>query len=91
MAEKKHAKSLAQKKSAQDKDTVVGEWRVTKREVLRVVVRDYNGQKLVDVRRWYRDAKGKPCPGKGVSCRPWDLERLRKALRKADRLLNGRP
>ncbi len=89
MAEKKNAKPSAQKKGAQAKDTVVGEWRATKREVLRVMVRNFKGLKLIDIRRWYRDAEGKLCPGKGVSCRPWDLEPLRKALRKADRLLNG--
>jgi hypothetical protein len=91
MAKKKDAKSLAPNNSAQAKDLVVREWRVTKREVLRVMVRDFKGQKLIDLRRWYRDAEGKQCPGKGVSCRPWDLKPLRKALRKADRLLNGRP
>jgi Transcriptional Coactivator p15 (PC4) len=89
MAEKKTRKRLAQK-SAQAKDIVVAEWRATKREVLRVMLRDFKGHKLVDIRRWYRDAEGKLCPGKGISCRPWDIEPLRKALRKADRRLSGR-
>jgi Transcriptional Coactivator p15 (PC4) len=88
MAEKKTRKPLAQK-SAQAKDTVVAEWRATKREVLRVMLRDFRGHKLIDIRRWYRDAEGKLCPGKGTSCRPWDIEPLRKALRKADRLVGG--
>jgi hypothetical protein len=91
MARNKHAKPLAPNSSAQAKDIVVREWRVTKRDVLRVMIREFKGHKLIDVRRWYRDADGKLCPGKGISCRPPDIERLRKALRKADRLLNGRP
>jgi len=91
MTKNKHAKPLAPNNSAQAKDIVVQEWRATKREVLRVMVREFKGQKLIDVRRWYRDAEGELCPGKGVSCRAWDLKPLRKALRKADRLLNGRP
>jgi hypothetical protein len=91
MAKNKDAKQLAPNNSAEAKDIVVREWRATKREVLRVMVRDFKGQKLIDVRRWYRDAEAKLCPGKGFSCRPWDLKPLRKALRKADRLLNGRP
>jgi hypothetical protein len=84
MAKKKHDKS------EQTKDIVVAEWRVTKRDVLRVMVRDFKGQKLLDIRRWYRDAEGKLCPGKGISCRPWDIEPLRKALRKADRRISDR-
>jgi hypothetical protein len=90
MAEKKNSKALAKKKSAQPKDTVVGEWRATKREVLRVMLRNFKGLKLIDIRRWYRDAEGKLCPGKGISCRPWDIEPLRKALRKADRWISDR-
>ena len=90
MAEKKETTSLAQTKSAQAKDIVVEEWRVTKREVLRVMIRDFKGHRIVDVRRWYRDAEGKLCPCKGVSGRPWDIGPLRKALRKADRRINGR-
>jgi hypothetical protein len=89
MAEKKDDKPLAPNKTAQAKDTVVGEWRATKRDVLRVIIRHFKGHKLIDVRRWYRDAEGELCPGKGISCRPWDIKPLRKALRTADRRING--
>jgi Transcriptional Coactivator p15 (PC4) len=89
MAEKTNNKPLARKQSAQAKDSVVGEWRATKRELVRVMVRYFEGIEFVDVRRWYRDAEGKLCPGKGISIRPPDLKGLRRALRKADRLLNG--
>jgi hypothetical protein len=89
MTTKTEVKKLAPKKSAHTKETVVGEWRVTKREVLRVMLRDFKGLQLVDIRRWYRDAEGTLCPGKGISFRPWDIEPLRKALRKADRLIGG--
>jgi transcriptional coactivator p15 (PC4) len=84
----KDGKKLAPNKSAQAKDIVVAEWRATKREVVRVVLRDFKGLKLLDIRRWYRDAEGKLCPGKGLSCRPWDVKPLRKALREAERLLS---
>ena len=75
--------------SKQAKDIVFAEWRVTKRDVLRVMLRHYKGHKLIDVRRWYRDAEGQLCPGKGISIRPGDLKRLWKALRKADRQMSG--
>lgn len=90
MAKKTDGKALASDKSA-EKDVVVAEWQATKREFLRVVKRHFKGSELIDLRRWYRDAEGQLCPGKGISFRPGDIKRLRKALRKADRLLHGRP
>jgi transcriptional coactivator p15 (PC4) len=89
MGKKKNATSLAPT-GAPTEDVVVGEWLATKRELLRVMVRDFKGHTLIDIRRWYRDAGGKLCPGKGVSCRTGDVKPLRKALRKADRRLSGR-
>lgn len=89
MAEKKSAKPLASNKSEQNKDLVVAEWQATKRELLRVMIRHFKSIELIDVRRWYRDAQGELCPGKGISIRPPDLRRLRKALRAAERLIGG--
>ncbi len=90
MAKKKDARPVTPNKSEQTKDIVVAEWRVTKRDLLRVMVRRFKGLKLIDVRRWYRDAQGELCPGKGISCRPGDIKRLRRALRQAHRRINGR-
>jgi Transcriptional Coactivator p15 (PC4) len=90
MAEKTDVKALVTKTTSKSKDVVVAKWRVTKRELLLVTVGRFKGRKLVGVRRWYRDAQGELCPGKGISLRPDDLKRVRKALRKADRLLRGR-
>jgi hypothetical protein len=88
MAKKKDATSLGPKGSALAEDIVVGEWPATKRDLVRVMVRNYKGHTLLDIRRWYRDVGGNLCPsGKGISCRPGDIKPLRKALRKADRLL----
>lgn len=90
MGKKKNATSLAPT-GAPTEDIVVGEWLATKRELVRVMVRDFKGHTFIDIRRWYRDVGGNLCPsGKGISCRPGDLKRLRKALRKADRRLSGR-
>ena len=91
MAQKKDAKPLDPNKSAQAKDIVVDKWRANKRELLQVKIRNFKGLTLIDIRRWYRDAQGELCPGKGISCQLGDLKRLRKALRKTDRLINGRP
>jgi len=72
-------------------DSVVGEWRATKTELMRVTVRLYGGHPRIDVRRWFYDASGKLCPGiKGVSLTPEGLKRLRKALRKAQRQIERR-
>jgi hypothetical protein len=68
-------------------DTVVAEWRVSKSELLRVIVRPYGGRLFIDVRRWFYDATPKLCPGKkGLSIRFDDLQPLRKALRKSPSL-----
>jgi hypothetical protein len=89
MAKKTDGKALASDKREQIKDIVVAEWQATKRELLRVMKRYFKGIELIDVRRWYRDAEGQLCPGKGISFRPGDIKRLWKALRKVDRLVNG--
>ena len=91
MGKKKEAESSAPKGNALAKDIVVGEWRATKRDLVRVMVREFKGHTFVDIRRWYRDVEGNLCPSaKGISCRPGDMKPLRKALRKADRRVNGR-
>ena len=91
MGKKKEAESSVPKENALAKDIVVGEWRATKRDLVRVMVREYRGQKFIDIRRWYRDVEGNLRPStKGISCRPGDMKPLRKALRKADRRVNGR-
>ena len=88
---KKEEAESSPKGNALAKDIVVGEWLATKRDLVRVMVRDFKGHTFVDIRRWYRDVGGDLCPSrKGISCRPGDLKRLRKALREADRRLNGR-
>jgi Transcriptional Coactivator p15 (PC4) len=89
MAKKKDRRALAPNKSAQTKDILVAKWQATKRELVRVMVRHFKGIELIDVRRWYRDAQGQLCPGKGISFRSGDLKRLRRALREAGRLING--
>lgn len=86
MGKKKNAEPSPPMGAAAE-DIVVGEWLATKRDLLRVTVRNFKGHTLIDIRRWYRDAGGKLCPGKGVSSRPADIDSLRKALRKAARLL----
>ncbi len=53
------------------------------------MVRHFKGIEFIDVRRWYRDAHGELCPGRGISFRRRDLKRLRRALRKVDRLISG--
>jgi Transcriptional Coactivator p15 (PC4) len=92
MPGKKSNKALTPNKNGQVKDVVVSEWRATKRDFVRVVVREFKGQKYIDIRRWYMDVEGNVSPSaKGISCRSGDdLKRLRKALRKADRLIDGR-
>jgi hypothetical protein len=90
MGKKKSATPLAAT-GAPAEDIVVGEWLATKRDLLRVMVREFKGHTFVDIRRWYRDVEGNLCPSaKGISCRPGDMKLLRKALRKADRRVNGR-
>jgi hypothetical protein len=88
MAQKKDAKPLDPNKSAQAKDIVVDKWRANKRELLQVKIRNFKGITLIDIRRWYRDAEGNLLPGKGISGKPEDLKRLRRALRKAARRIN---
>ena len=90
MGKKKNATPLAAT-GALAEDIVVGEWRATKRDLVRVLVREFKGHTLVDIRRWYRDVEGNLRPSaKGISCRPGDMKPLRKALREADRRVNGR-
>lgn len=90
MTKKTADKSFAAKESAPAEDIVIDKWRANKRELLQVKIRNFKGLTLIDIRRWYRDAEGNLRPGKGISCKPDDLKRLWKALRKADRLINGR-
>jgi len=91
MSKKRHATSSVPKGTAPAEDIVVGVWRATKRDLIRVMVRNFKGQVLIDIRRWYRDVGGNLCPSrKGISCRPGDIKPLRKALRNADRRLGGR-
>jgi Transcriptional Coactivator p15 (PC4) len=90
MAKKKDEKTATPKESAPAEDTVVDKWRANERELLQVKIRNFKGLTLIDIRRWYRDAEGDLRPGKGISCKPGDLKRLRQALRKADRRINGR-
>ncbi len=89
MAKKPDGTSLAPKGSIPTEGIVVGEWPANKRELLRVRVHVYKGHTLLDIRRWYRDAAGKFCPGKGISCKPGDVKPLRKALRKAGQRLGA--
>lgn len=89
MTKKIDRKASGTNKSAKTKDVEVANWQVTKREVVRVVIRRFKGNELIDVRRWYRDAQGELCPGKGISVWPDDLKRLRKALREADHRTRG--
>jgi hypothetical protein len=67
MAKKTDGKASGTNKSAKTKDVEVANWQVTKREVVRVMIRHFKGNELIDVRRWYRDAQGELCPGKGIS------------------------
>lgn len=72
--------------AAEENAIIVAEWRVTKTELMRVIIREYQGRQFIDVRRWYYDATRKLSPGrKGVSLRLDDIPLLRKALRKAER------
>jgi len=72
-------------KAPEDEDrNLIGEWQVSKRDLLRVEIRQFKGTTFVDLRRWYRDALGVLCPGKGVSVPPDIVRRLWKALRKAE-------
>jgi hypothetical protein len=93
MAKRKDVRPLAEESSSvEDEDIVVGKWRANKRELVQVKIRKFNRHTLIDIRRWYLDADGNLCPGRnGISCQPGHLKRLRRALRKAYRLLNGGP
>jgi hypothetical protein len=57
MGKTKNATSLVPT-GAPAEDIVVGEWLATKRDLLRVMVRDFKGHTLIDIRRWYRDVGG---------------------------------
>jgi Transcriptional Coactivator p15 (PC4) len=87
---KKSTKPSAPNKNGQAKDVVLHEWRATKRELGRVTIGSFNGRTFIHIRRWYRDAQGELCPGMGISVEPPNLRSLWKALRKADRRINGR-
>jgi len=65
----------------------IARWAISKREVVRVLVRVYHRHNLIDVRRWYPDIEGKLYPGKGLSLPTTALPVLRRALRKMARHL----
>jgi hypothetical protein len=71
--------------STEKPDFELAKWRITKREVLRVVLRSYRGRRLIDIRRWYYDADMQLRPGKGISLPPEAIGRLRRALRKVSK------
>jgi Transcriptional Coactivator p15 (PC4) len=72
-------------------DKLILEWRANKAETFRVMLRQLGSVLLVDFRRWFRDADGKLCPSKkGVSFKPADIKRLRKALRTARKKIEQR-
>jgi hypothetical protein len=73
-----------------DADFEIAKWRVTKREVLRVLVRTFHGRTLIDVRKWFYDAEMQLRPGKGISLPPESLSRLRRALRKTAKKMRPR-
>lgn len=60
---------------------LIAEWRVNKREVYRVRVVKVAGKRFTDLRKFYRDADGNWCPGKGSMVPMRDLGKLRKALK----------
>ena len=53
-------------------------------EVLRIMISEYKGRQLVDVRAWYRDRDGELRPGRqGISLRPEGLPKVIEALQRA--------
>ena len=71
---------------------LIKEWRASKAERVRVVLNEVGSMLLVDVRRWFRDADGKLCPGrKGISIKASDTQPLRKALRAAEKEIGRWP
>ena len=62
----------------------VGEWwRNRSGQSIRVVLRDYNGHPLLDVRNWWTGDDGVLHPGKGFACRVKHLPQLAATIAKA--------
>ncbi|MGE7469243.1 transcriptional coactivator p15/PC4 family protein [Bosea sp. NPDC003192] len=62
---------------------VVAEWPKNDREVVRVVLDEYNGHPLVNARLWFRGDGGEMRPGKGLSVGIRHLPALAEAFSRA--------
>jgi hypothetical protein len=66
--------------------TIVAEFAKNSRDKVRVVLREYHGTPLVDVRTYYEDDAGAWKPGRGISLRRELLGKLLAGLTKAQKL-----
>jgi Transcriptional Coactivator p15 (PC4) len=65
-------------------ERVISEWPVNARETMRVRLDQYQGQNIIDLRRWYASGGGELKPGRGgLTIGARHLPELAKALAKA--------
>lgn len=63
---------------------LIAEWKKNRySDVIRIMLRTYEGVDLVDIRSWWNDQHGQCKPGKGISLRVNHLKQLIKALQAA--------
>jgi Transcriptional Coactivator p15 (PC4) len=65
-------------------ERVISEWPVNARETMRVRLDQFQGQNIVDIRRWYSSGGGELKPGRGgLTIGARHLPELAKALARA--------
>jgi hypothetical protein len=69
---------------------VIEFWERNKRELLRLTVSEYRGQKLVDLRVWFKREDGEYAPSqKGIAIKPELLDEVIAALKTAQAQLSS--
>lgn len=64
-------------------EKIVGEFKKNTREVVRAVIKTWNGRELIDLRVYYRSADGRLCPGpKGLCLQSDKLPELQSVVNK---------
>jgi hypothetical protein len=81
---RKTARTMPRKPSVLVEPILIAEWKKNRgADVVRVILKNFNGYDLVDLRTWFNDQHGGCRPGKGFCCQIRQLPLLVRALNAA--------
>jgi hypothetical protein len=65
----------------------ISEWRRSQKEQIRITLRRFKGRDVVELRAWWKNEKGKQCPGKdGITLDVKHTRELAKGFQRARRV-----